>query len=57
MTCEEKLKKLLAALDIVLQDNNIGKDWRVHPYAVFMDEEDAYLAVRVAVLEAEGDKK
>ena len=55
MTCEEKLKKLLAALDYALQDNNIGKDWRHYSYACFMDEEDAYLAVRAAVLEAEGD--
>ena len=52
--CEEKLRKLIEALDLALQYNNIDENWREHPWAVFMDEEDSYVAVRAAVLEAEG---
>ena len=56
MTCESKLKKLLNALDCELQKNNLDeKEWRKYDLGCFMDEEESYLEIRKAVLEAEGD--
>lgn len=61
MTCEERLKKLMAACEKVLADNNVIRpwekgDWRAVDYACFMDEEEAWETLKKVFVEVEEEK-